>query len=233
MNFFKKKLLIIKKNNSGRSNGKISVRHIGKKHKRFYRKIDFLRNKLNIPAIVDRFEYDPNRNSIIALLKYLDGEYRYIIKTNGMEVGSIVINTKLNKNFVSGDCTIIKNIFIGTSINCIRLLPNYYATIARSSGVESKLLFKDDKFAIIKLPSQKEKKISVNCFATIGKVDNNIKNKLYKAGQKRWKGIRPTVRGVAMNPVDHPLGGGEGKTSGGRHPCSPFGKKSKGFKTKK
>ncbi|XOD38957.1 MAG: 50S ribosomal protein L2 [Candidatus Carsonella ruddii] len=232
MNIYKK-LCFFKKKNSGRSRGKISVRHIGNSHKKLYRKIDFLRNKIDIPAKILRFDYDPNRNTDLALIKYLDGEYRYIIRTNEMFINDVILSSVKNPIFNFGNSTIIKNFQIGSFLNCIEKYPNSGAIFSRSSGISSELIFKDNKFGIIKLSSSKKIKISLNCKATFGKIFNRYKKKLYKAGQNRWKGIRPTVRGVAMNPVDHPLGGGEGKTSGGRHPCSPTGKKSKGYKTKK
>ncbi|WP_433927916.1 50S ribosomal protein L2 [Candidatus Carsonella ruddii] len=233
MIFKHKKLCFFKKKNSGRSNGKISVRHKGNSHKKLYRKIDFLRNKFDIPAKISRFDYDPNRNIELALLKYNDGEYKYIIRTNNMFINKNIISSLKKSNFSSGNSTLLKYLQIGTTLNCIEKYPNSGAIFSRSSGTNSELIYKDNKNAIIKLSSLKKKKISLNCKATIGKIFNRIKKKMYKAGQNRWKGIRPTVRGVAMNPVDHPLGGGEGKTSGGRHPCSPFGKKSKGYKSKK
>ncbi|ATX33401.1 50S ribosomal protein L2 [Candidatus Carsonella ruddii] len=232
MNIFKK-MCFFKKQNSGRSHGKISVRHIGNKHKKLYRKIDFLRNKFDIPSKIIRFDYDPNRNVDLALLKYLDGEYRYILRTNEMFINDQIISSINNPVFNSGNSTRIKNFPIGSFLNCIEKKPQSGAIFSRSSGTNSELIFKDSKYCILKLSSFKKIKISLNCMATLGKIFNKHKKKLYKAGQNRWKGIRPTVRGVAMNPVDHPLGGGEGKTSGGRHPCSPKGKKSKGYKTKK
>ncbi|XZR52566.1 MAG: 50S ribosomal protein L2 [Candidatus Carsonella ruddii] len=233
MNKKNKKLCKFKKNNSGRSNGKISVRHKGGCHKKLYRKIDFLRIKDNINAKIIRFDYDPYRNVKLALLSYEDGEKKYIIKPNEVKINSIIISSLNKINLFFGNVTIIKNIHIGTIISCIEKFPNSGAIFSRSSGSESELVFKDNKIAIIKLSSNKKIKISLNCRATIGKIFNENKKNFYKAGQKRWRGIKPTVRGVAMNPVDHPLGGGEGKTSGGRHPCSPFGQKSKGLKTKK
>ncbi|BAF35184.1 ribosomal protein L2 [Candidatus Carsonella ruddii PV] len=229
-----KSLCLIKKKKSGRSRGKISVRHIGKKHKKFYRKIDFKRDKYNIKGIVESIHYDPNRNARIALIKYLDGEKRYIIKTNNLEISNFVVSSLNKISLNSGNSTIIKNINIGTLINCVEIFPKIGGIFSRSSGSESEIIFKDNKFGVIKLPSGIKKKISLNCMATIGKICTfNVKKKLYKAGQNRWRGIRPTVRGVAMNPVDHPHGGGEGKTSGGRHPCSLWGIKTKGYKTKK
>ncbi|AFP84200.1 ribosomal protein L2 [Candidatus Carsonella ruddii HT isolate Thao2000] len=221
------------KKHSGRSHGKISVRHKGGSHKKIYIKVDFFRKKNDILAKIVKFVYDPYRNVKLALLNYNDGEKKYIIKTNEIKINSYIISSKNNINLINGNNTLLKNINIGSTINCIEKFPNSGAIFARSSGVCGQLLFKNNNFAIIKLPSSKKIKLSLNCKATIGKIFNENRKKYYKAGQKRWKGIRPTVRGVAMNPVDHPLGGGEGKTSGGRHPCSPFGQKSKGLKTKK
>ncbi|XZR52975.1 MAG: 50S ribosomal protein L2 [Candidatus Carsonella ruddii] len=233
MNKKNKKLFKFKKNNSGRSYGKISVRHKGGCHKKLYRKIDFLRVKDNINAKIIKFEYDPYRNVRLALLSYDDGEKKYIIRPNEVKINSFILSSINFINLFSGNVTIIKNINIGTILSCIEKFPNSGAIFSRSSGTESKLIFKDNYFAIVRLPSNKKIKLSLNCRATIGKIFNENRKKFYKAGQKRWRGIKPTVRGVAMNPVDHPLGGGEGKTSGGRHPCSPFGQKSKGLKTKK
>ncbi|AFP84020.1 50S ribosomal protein L2 [Candidatus Carsonella ruddii] len=229
----KNKTFFCFKKKSGRSHGKISVRHKGGAHKKVYIKVDFFRKKDNILAKIINFIYDPYRNVKLALLNYIDGEKKYIIKTNELKINSFIISSKNNINLFNGNNTLIKNINIGTIINCIEKFPNSGAIFSRSSGVGSQLIFKDNNYAIIKLPSNKKIKLSLNCRATIGKIYNENKKKYYKAGQKRWKGVRPTVRGVAMNPVDHPLGGGEGKTSGGRHPCSPFGQKSKGLKTKK
>ncbi|AFP84380.1 50S ribosomal protein L2 [Candidatus Carsonella ruddii] len=229
-----KSICIIKNKKSGRSRGKISVRHIGGKTKNFYRIIDFKRNKYNILGIVESIHYDPNRNAKIALIKYLDGDKKYIIKTNELEVSDKIISSLNNVILKPGNSTIIKNINVGTLINCFESIPKTKGIFSRSAGSESEIIFKNNNFGIIKLSSGIKKKISINCMATIGKICTfNLNKKLYKAGQNRWKGIRPTVRGVAMNPVDHPHGGGEGKTSGGRHSCSPWGIKTKGYKTKK
>ncbi|AFP83826.1 ribosomal protein L2 [Candidatus Carsonella ruddii CS isolate Thao2000] len=218
---------------SGRSFGKISVRHIGNFHKKLYRKIDFFRKKINIYSFIERFDYDPNRNCYLALLKYIDGEKTYILKTSEMKINDKIITSYNKIKIKDGNSSFLKNIQIGTFINCIEKIPFKGAKFSRSGGNYSELIFKDNNFAIIKLSSGKTKKLSIYCIATIGKLCNFfLKKKMYKAGQNRWRGKRPTVRGVAMNPVDHPHGGGEGKTSGGRHPCTPWGKKTKGKKTK-
>ncbi|MFI4870045.1 MAG: 50S ribosomal protein L2 [Candidatus Carsonella ruddii] len=228
-----KKLFFFKKRKFGRSNGKISVNHIGQGHKKKYKIIDFIKNKFEIPAVVSKIEYDSYRNSNVILLKYLDGDYKYVLQIENLKLNDKIIYTLKKKKLNIGDSTFIKNIKIGSFINCIEKFPNSGSVYSRSSGTYSELIYKDNKYAIIKLSSNIKKKINLNCKATLGKIFNKIKNKMYKAGQNRWKGIKPTVRGVAMNPVDHPLGGGEGKTSGGRHPCSSTGIKSKGLKTKK
>ncbi len=228
--------LTSKKNRSGgRSNtGRITVRHIGGGHKKKYRIIDFKRNKDDIPAKVKRLEYDPNRSAHIALLAYIDGEKRYIIAPKGLNVGDEVINGE-KAPIKTGNCLPMFNIPVGTTIHCIELKPGKGAQMARSAGTSAQLVAKDGQYCTLRLKSGEMRKVLTACRATIGEVGNSEHNlrSLGKAGATRWRGIRPTVRGVAMNPVDHPHGGGEGRTSGGRHPVSPWGVATKGFKTRK
>lgn len=228
------KLTAKKHKTGGRNNtGKLTVRHKGGGHKQKYRVIDFKRTKDAIPAKVERLEYDPNRTAYIALLLYADGERRYIVAPKNLKAGD---------NVVSGDETPIKignylqigNIPLGTNIHCIELNPGGGATIARSAGTYAQLVAKEGKYATLRLRSGERRKVLLTCRACIGEVcnsENNLRS-LGKAGASRWRGIRPTVRGVSMNPVDHPHGGGEGKTSGGRHPVTPWGVKTKGYKTR-
>lgn len=219
---------------SGRNNsGGVTVRHRGGGHKRQYRIIDFRRNKDGVPATVKRIEYDPNRSAHIALLSYRDGEYRYVIAPRGLKPGDTVMSgTGCGYNV--GNAMPLRNIPVGTVIHCIEMKPGKGAQIARSAGSYAQLLGKEGAYAQLRLRSGEVRKAHLDCRATIGQVGNseNSLRKLGKAGAKRWKGIRPTVRGVAMNPVDHPHGGGEGRTSGGRHPVSPWGVPTKGFRTR-
>ena len=230
-----KSLLESQSRNGGRNNnGRITVRHVGGGHKQHYRIIDFKRNKDGVSAVVERLEYDPNRTANIALLKYADGERRYIIAPKGVSAGATV---------VSGDSAVISvgnamqlaSMPIGTVVHCIEMKPGKGAQIARSAGTSAQLVARDGRYATIRLRSGEMRKVLAACRATIGEVGNQEHGlkKLGKAGAKRHMGIRPTVRGVAMNPIDHPHGGGEGKTSGGRHPVSPWGTPTKGFKTRK
>jgi large subunit ribosomal protein L2 len=219
---------------SGRNNqGRITTRHKGGGHKRYYRIIDFKRNKEGIPAKVERIEYDPNRTGHIALLIYKDGEKRYIISPKGLVIGQEVISAELAPIKI-GNYLPIRNIPIGTIINCVELKPGKGAQLARAGGSSVQLVAKDGSYATIRLRSGEMRKILADCRAVIGEVSNHEHNlaSLGKAGAKRWLGVRPTVRGVAMNPVDHPHGGGEGSTSGGRHPVSPWGTPAKGYKTR-
>lgn len=230
-----KKLIKKKKKSSGRNNsGRITVRHMGGKHKRYYRIIDFLRNKDNIPSIVKRIEYDPNRSANIALLYYLDGEKKYILSPKGLLIGDEIMNGNMAPIKI-GNAMPIKNIPIGIIIHCIEILPGKGGQIARTAGSKATLMSKDKIYSQIRLKSGEIRRIHINCRATIGEVGNTEHNlkKFGKAGSSRWRGIRPTVRGVAMNPIDHPHGGGEGRTSAGRHPVSPWGKQTKGKKTRK
>ncbi len=225
----------LKKTGGRNNNGRITRRHSGGGHKRLYRIIDFKRNKDNIPAKVVAIEYDPNRSARIALIQYEDGEKRYIIAPTELKIGSRVISGE-NVDIMPGNCLPIKNIPVGTIIHNIELKPGKGAEIARSAGSAAQVLAKEEKYAQIKLPSSEVRLIDVNCRACIGQVGNLDHSiiSLGKAGRKRWLGIRPGVRGTAMNPHDHPHGGGEGKNkSAGRDPVTPWGKPTLGYKTRK
>ena len=218
----------------GRNNkGRITTRHIGGGHKRSYRTIDFKRDKDNIAAKVERLEYDPNRNAHIALLLYIDGERRYIIAPKNIKPGDPIISGEASPIAI-GNSLPMKNIPVGTQVHCIEMKPEKGAQIARSAGTSAQIAAIEGEYVTIKLRSGEMRKIFSKCKATIGEVGNSEFNlqSLGKAGAKRWLGVRPTVRGVAMNPIDHPHGGGEGKTSGGRHPVSPWGTPTKGYKTR-
>jgi large subunit ribosomal protein L2 len=219
---------------SGRNaNGRITARHRGGGHKRHYRIIDFKRDKIGIRANVVSIEYDPNRSARIALLSYVDGEKRYIIAPLNLKVGDIVISGT-EADIKPGNTLPLSNIPLGTHVHNIELCIGKGGQIVRSAGTFAQLLAKEDKYALLKLPSGEVRRVIINCKATIGQIGNVIHENisLGKAGRKRWLGIRPSVRGVAMNPVDHPMGGGEGRSSGGRHPCSPWGQLAKGYKTR-
>ena len=220
--------------NGRNSAGRITVRHRGGGHKHHYRVIDFKRGKDSIPARVERLEYDPNRSAHIALLLYADGERRYIIAPKGLKVNDAV-SSGADAPIRTGNTLPIKNIPVGTVVHCVEMKPGKGAQIARSAGASVQYLGREGAYALMRLRSGETRKILAECRATIGEVGNseNSLRKLGKAGAKRWRGIRPTVRGVAMNPVDHPHGGGEGRTSGGRHPVSPTGVPTKGFRTRK
>ena len=226
-------LLESKSKTGGRNNnGRITTRHIGGGHKQHYRIIDFKRTKDNIPATVERIEYDPNRTAHIALLKYADGERRYIIAAKKQAVGDTVMSGETSP-IRPGNCLPLKNIPLGTVIHNIELKIGKGAQMARSAGASVQLLGRDGIYAILRMRSGETRRVHVNCRAVIGEVsntENNLKS-LGKAGASRWRGVRPSVRGVAMNPVDHPHGGGEGRNKG-RHPTSPWGQKSKGLKTR-
>ncbi|WP_207428187.1 50S ribosomal protein L2 [Pedobacter sp. SYSU D00535] len=228
-----KSLVVSIKKSGGRNNtGKMTMRYLGGGHKKSYRLIDFKRDKNNIPATVATIEYDPNRTARIALLHYADGEKRYIIAPEGLTVGQTVISGEGAAPEV-GNALQLKSIPLGSIIHNIELNPGQGASIARSAGTYAQLSARDGKYAIIKLPSGETRMILATCMATIGSVSNAEKSNevLGKAGRKRWLGIRPRVRGVAMNPVDHPMGGGEGRASGG-HPRSRKGLLAKGYKTR-
>jgi len=221
---------------SGRNNiGHITVRHKSAGHKKSYRVIDFKRDKYDIEARVERIEYDPNRTSFIALLKYEDGIYSYIIAPNKLSVGDAVTSSRNLIDVKIGNAMPLSVIPIGSTIHNIEIKPGSGGVISRSAGNSSQLVGKDGGYALVKMQSGEIRLFSLNCMATIGSVSNpdNKNATIGKAGRSRWLGIRPTVRGVAMNPVDHPHGGGEGKTSGGRHPVSPTGKPTKGKITRK
>jgi large subunit ribosomal protein L2 len=219
---------------SGRNNkGHLTVRHRGGGHKRLYRIIDFRRDKRDIPAKVATLEYDPNRSARIALLYYADGEKRYILAPDGLKVGATVVAGE-GADILVGNSLPLKNVPLGTMVHNIEMKKGKGGQVARAAGVAAQLVAKEGAYAQLKMPSGETRLISVDCYATIGQVGNldheNVS--IGKAGRTRWLGKRPTVRGVAMNPIDHPHGGGEGKTSGGRHPVSPWGLPTKGYKTR-
>jgi large subunit ribosomal protein L2 len=223
-----------KTSKAGRNNhGHITTRHQGGGHKQHYRVIDFKRNKDGIPAKVERLEYDPNRSANIALLLYADGERRYVIATKGMVIGQEVLSGA-EAPIKSGNALPIRNIPVGTTIHCIELQPGKGAQLARSAGTSVQLLAREGTYAQVRLRSGEIRRIHVECRATIGEVGNEENNlrKIGKAGAQRWRGIRPTVRGTAMNPIDHPHGGGEGRTGEGRVPVSPWGQPTKGYRTR-
>lgn len=227
--------LVEKKSKTGGRNnaGRITTRHIGGGHKQRYRMIDFKRNKDGIDAVVEHLEYDPNRSAHIVLLKYLDGERRYIIAPKGIGEGS-VLRSGDDAGIKPGNCLPLRNIPVGTIVHCVELKPGKGAQLARSAGTSAQFVARDGSYATLRLRSGEMRKVLANCRAVIGEVGNGEHNlrSLGKAGASRWRGVRPTVRGVAMNPVDHPHGGGEGRTSGGRHPVSPWGTPTKGYKTR-
>ncbi|NBO64879.1 MAG: 50S ribosomal protein L2 [Acidobacteria bacterium] len=229
-----KPLLEPKKRTSGRNNiGKMTVRHRGGGHKRHYRVVDFKRDKFGIPGKVATIEYDPNRSARIALVNYADGEKRYIIAPAGIQVGQAILSGP-DADILTGNALPIRNIPLGTQIHNIELKPGKGGQMARSAGSFAQLVAKDGDRAQLRLPSGEIRIVSVLCMATVGQVGNTEHENVSigKAGRSRWKGVRPTVRGVAMNPVDHPHGGGEGKTSGGRHPVTPWGQPTRGYKTR-
>lgn len=229
-----KPLTVIKKKINGRNNrGVITVRHRGGAHKRYYRIIDFKRNKFEIPGTVETVEYDPNRSALIALIKYADGERRYIIATTNMKPGMKIISGK-EVEIAEGNCMPLKNVPLGTMVHNIEIREGKGAQIARSAGAYAEVVAKENAMVQLKFPSTEVRNVREACFGTIGQVSNaeHMNVTIGSAGRKRHKGIRPTVRGVAMNPIDHPMGGGEGKTSGGGHPVSPWGQKAKGLKTR-
>ena len=228
--------LLEKKSKSGgrNNNGRITTRHIGGGHKQHYRLVDFHRDdKDGIPAVVERIEYDPNRTAHIALLKYADGERRYIIAPKGVKAGDQLI-AGAHAPIKAGNTLPLRNIPVGSTIHAIELKPGKGAQIARSAGVSVQLVAREGAYVTVRLRSGEMRKVLAECRATLGEVSNGEHSlrSLGKAGASRWRGIRPTVRGVAMNPVDHPHGGGEGRTSGGRHPVTPWGIKTKGKKTR-
>jgi len=230
-----KSLVTALNKSGGRNNyGRVTARHLGGGHKRKYRIIDFKRNKTDIDAKVISIEYDPNRSANIALLSYKDGEKRYILSPDGIAVGDIVIAGE-NVDIQPGNCMPMANIPLGTIIHNIEMKIGKGAQLVRSAGAGAQLMAKEGNSVLVRLPSGEVRKFNNSCRACIGQVGNreHESQKLGKAGRSRWKGRRPHVRGVAMNPVDHPMGGGEGRSSGGRHPCTPWGVPTKGYKTRK
>ncbi len=228
--------LVERKNKKGGRNvhGEITMRHQGGGHKQLYRKVDFKRDKDGITAKVERLEYDPNRSAFLALLCYADGERRYIIAPKGVSAGAQLVSGP-EAPIKSGNTLPLRNIPVGTTIHCIEMLPGKGAQMARAAGASVQLLAREGDYAQVRLRSGEIRKVHINCRATIGEVGNEEHSleSIGKAGRVRWRGIRPTVRGVAMNPVDHPHGGGEGKKSAARDPVSPWGTLSKGYKTRK
>jgi large subunit ribosomal protein L2 len=224
-----------KKSKSGgrNNNGRITTRHVGGGHKQHYRVIDFKRDKDGIPAKVERLEYDPNRSAHLALLLYADGERRYIIAPRGVQAGD-TLQSGVDAAIKNGNTLPLRNIPVGTVVHCIEMKPKKGAQLARSAGTSAQLVAREGAYATLRLRSGEMRKIHAECRATLGAASNSEHSlrKLGKAGAKRWRGVRPTVRGVAMNPVDHPHGGGEGRTSGGRHPVTPWGVPTKGHKTR-
>ena len=228
--------LLEKKSKSGgrNNNGRITTRHIGGGHKQHYRLVDFKRNKDGIPAVVERLEYDPNRSANIALLKYADGERSYILAPKGLFAGDQVISGE-NAPIKVGSSMSLRSVPVGSVIHNVELKPGKGGQIARSAGTSAQLVARDGAYCTLRLRSGEMRKVLSDCRATLGEVGNaeHALRELGKAGASRWRGVRPTVRGVVMNPVDHPHGGGEGRTSGGRHPVTPWGVPTKGYKTRK
>jgi len=229
-----KPLLATKQRTGGRnSTGKMTMRHHGGGHKKKLRLIDFKRDKFGVPGTVATIEYDPNRSSRIALINYRDGEKRYIIQPVGLKVG-MTVTSGPEADILVGNALPLRNIPAGTTVHNVELRPGKGAQMVRSAGSSAQLVAKEGDYALLKLPSGETRRVLVDCMATVGQVGNtdheNIS--LGKAGASRWRGIRPTNRGVSMNPVDHPHGGGEGKTSGGRHPVTPWGQPTRGYKTR-
>lgn len=230
-----KPLLEPQSRNGGRNNaGRITTRHQGGGHKQHYRRIDFKRDKDGITAEVERLEYDPNRTANIALLKYRDGERRYIIAPRGVAAGDVLMSGT-SAPIRAGNAMALRNIPVGSVVHCVELKPGRGAQIARSAGSSAQLVAREGSYATLRLRSGEMRRVLSECRATLGEVGNSEHSlcSYGKAGAKRWLGVRPTVRGVAMNPVDHPHGGGEGRTSGGRHPVTPWGIPTKGYKTRK
>jgi len=229
-----KSLLEPLKKSGGRNNrGRITAYHRGGGHKRHYRRIDFRRDKLGVPARVASIEYDPNRSARIALLHYIDGEKRYILAPEGVQVNDTLVSGEQAEIRV-GNCMPLERMPLGTTVHNVELRPGKGAQMIRSAGSMAQLVAKEGNKATLRMPSTEVRTVPVTCYATIGQVGNLAhKNVVWgKAGAARWRGWRPITRGVAMNPVDHPMGGGEGRSSGGRHPCTPWGKPTKGFKTR-
>lgn len=228
-------LVVTKPKTGGRNNqGRITCRHIGGGHRQKYRLVDFKRDKNGVPAKVERLEYDPNRSAYIALLLYADGERRYIIAPQGLKVGDDVVSGR-DVAIKTGNCLPLVNIPVGSVVHCVELQPGGGAKLARSAGVSVQLIAREGIYATLRLKSGEMRKVLAECCAVVGEVCNSEHNlRTYgKAGATRHRGVRPTVRGTAMNPIDHPHGGGEGRTKGGRHPVSPWGQPTKGYKTRR
>ena len=228
-------LVVPHKRGSGRNNhGRVTMRHQGGGHKHHLRLVDFRRNKDGIAAVVERLEYDPNRSAHLALLKYADGERRYVIAPKGVTVGTQLVSGS-EAPIRAGNALPLKNIPVGTTVHCVEMLPGKGAQLARSAGAGVQLLAREGSYAQLRLRSGEIRKVHIDCRATIGEVGNTEHNleSIGKAGRVRWRGVRPTVRGVAMNPIDHPHGGGEGRTAAAQPPVSPWGVQTKGFKTRR
>lgn len=228
-------LVEVKKKKGGRNSaGRITTRHQGGGHKQLYRVVDFKRDKDGVPAVVERLEYDPNRSAHIALLKYLDGERRYIIAAKGLKAGDQV-QSGVDAPIKAGNALPLRNIPVGSTVHCVELKPGKGAQLARSAGAGVQILAREGAHVTLRLRSGEVRRVPADAKAVVGEVGNSENNLrvLGKAGASRWRGVRPTVRGIAMNPVDHPHGGGEGRTKGGRHPCTPWGVSTKGHKTRK
>jgi large subunit ribosomal protein L2 len=225
---------LVKKSGGRNSNGRITSYHRGGGHRRRYRQIDFRRNKVDVPAKVAAIEYDPNRSANIALLHYADGEKRYILSPAGLKVGATVISSA-NAEIHPGNAVPLSRIPLGTQVHAIEMKPGKGAQLVRSAGTSAQLMAREGNLATLRLPSGEMRMVHIDCMATVGEVGNSEheNQRIGKAGRSRWLGKRSNVRGVAMNPVDHPMGGGEGRSSGGRHPCTPWGKPTKGAKTRK
>jgi len=227
-------LVTTKTRTGGRNNnGRITVRHQGGGHKQRYRLVDFKRDKDGVPGVVERLEYDPNRSAHLALVKYADGERRYILAPKGVEEGTPIVSGD-EAPIKPGNSLPMRNIPVGTTVHCVEMKPGKGGQLVRSAGGAAQIAAREGAYVTVRLRSGESRRVHIECRATVGEVGHGEHNlrKLGKAGAKRWRGVRPTVRGVAMNPVDHPHGGGEGKTSGGRHPVSPWGTPTKGYKTR-
>ena len=227
-------LLEVQEKTGGRNNGgRITQRHVGGGHKQKYRVVDFRRDKDGIPAKIERLEYDPNRTANIALLLYADGERRYVIAPAKVSVGDELMSGSASP-IKAGNCLPLRNIPVGSTIHCVEMKPGKGAQMIRSAGTSAQLIAREGQYVTLRLRSGEVRKVPADCRATLGEVSNSEHNlrSIGKAGAMRWRGVRPTVRGVVMNPVDHPHGGGEGRTSGGRHPVSPWGTPAKGYKTR-
>jgi large subunit ribosomal protein L2 len=224
---------LVNKSGGRNVNGRITTYHRGGGHKRLFRQIDFRRNKVDVPARVAEIDYDPNRSANLALLHYVDGEKRYILAPLGLKVGDQVMSS-INAEIQPGNALPLGKIPLGTQVHAIELKPGKGAQMVRSAGTSAQLMAREGSLATLRLPSGEMRMVHVDCLATVGEVGNaeHENRRIGKAGRSRWLGFRSVVRGVAMNPVDHPMGGGEGRSSGGRHPCTPWGKVTKGPKTR-